>query len=228
MDEHRTIRFQVAPILFVASLLWGAWFDQTKHAWLVGALNGTDGFKLIGLIAGGGVVIFAGGYIIGTLTYFLLRAFFRFRPRCWGKSRYHEVAMREDRFKQVWEKLRVRPQEPDRWQELFAGAAFDYDVIRKEHKGVHEWMFRRWNAFNIATTSILGLALSLVFGRLVLNIQLTPAWWISVAIFEVVLVVTMCWAWHDTMNMLDFMIRMPCKEEPLKGADGKVCQPDQT
>jgi phosphotransferase system glucose/maltose/N-acetylglucosamine-specific IIC component len=214
MDEDRRIRFLVAPMLFVASLLLGALSDQTARDFIVQTLKNPDWSKLIGLIAGGGVVVFAVGYIIGTVTYFVLRLLFRYRPQRWGKSRFHEVALSDDAFFQVWTKLGASGM-PDRWQELFAGVAFDHGVLRESPEGVHRWLFRRWNAFNIATTSFCGLILSFPFGHFI-GIPCSLAWYFSVGAFAAILVFVMVWAWRDTMNMADFMARLPPKESKPK------------
>jgi hypothetical protein len=219
MDEDRRIRFLVAPILFVASLLWGALSNRTARDFIVEVLKNPDWSKVIGLIAGGiaggGVVLFAAGYVIGTLAYFFLRLLFRCRLY-FGKSRFHEVAMSDDAFKQVW-KILGASGVPDRLQELSAGVAFDHDVLRKNHEGIHQWMFRRWNAFSIATTSFCGLVLSFPFGH-AFGIPLSRTWWLPVSVFAVILVFVMVWAWRDTMNMLDFMVRLPPKENEAKDA----------
>ena len=59
MDEVRRIRLLIAPALFVASILWGAWWDPdstfSKHVF-----RDHDWSKVIGLIAGGGFVVFVG------------------------------------------------------------------------------------------------------------------------------------------------------------------------
>ena len=57
------------------SLGWGAWFDpdHTKQRVILDHLQVDNLSKLIGLAAGGGYVVFAFGYIIGTLTYAILR-----------------------------------------------------------------------------------------------------------------------------------------------------------
>jgi hypothetical protein len=117
MDEDRRIRFLVAPTLFVASLLWGAWSDSVAHEFIVQALKLPDWSKIIGLIAGGGVIVFAAGYVIGTFTYFFLRLLFQLRPRRWGKSRFHEVAFSDESFARAWHRLGA-PGSPDRRQEL--------------------------------------------------------------------------------------------------------------
>jgi 4-hydroxybenzoate polyprenyltransferase len=64
MDEARTIRFYVAPVLLLMSLLWGAWFDPIKHKEILEFLRLEQLDKLpnlIGLVAGGGFVVFAFG-----------------------------------------------------------------------------------------------------------------------------------------------------------------------
>jgi hypothetical protein len=212
MDEDRRIRFLIAPTLFIASLLLGALSDQTARDLIAQALKNPNWSKLIGLIAGGsvvvGVIIFAFGYVIGTLTYFLLRLFFRFRPQRWGKSRFHEVALSEDAFTKILEALRAPFGKPDRWQELSAGVAFDHGFLREKYKGIHQWLVRRWNAFSIAATSFWGLVLSFPFGHLI-GIPMTQTWWIPVAFFSVILVFVGLWAWQDAMNMVDFMSRLP-------------------
>jgi hypothetical protein len=93
MDEARTIRFYVAPVLFLMSLIWGAWFDPTKQHVILDHLQVDKLPNLIGLAAGGGFVVFAFGYVIGTLTYAFLRLFFHFKAWCCGGSRYHEAGL---------------------------------------------------------------------------------------------------------------------------------------
>ncbi len=197
------IRFLVAPTLFVASLLWGAW----SEGFLEHAPNSDS--KLVTLIAAGGLVVFAGGYVIGTITHFVLRLFFRYRPRLWGNSRFHEVALSDDAFRQVWEQRLHAFGEPDRWKELVAGAAFDHGILRKTHEGVHLWLIRRWNAFNIAATSLFGLLFSFPVGYFVIRIPVEPIWYVPVGIFSLILAFMMFWSWHDTMNMANFMATLP-------------------
>jgi hypothetical protein len=100
MDDDRKIRFVVAPLLFIASVLWGAWFDPGWHKSLTAMFDpsyeSSKWFgQAVGLVAGGGLAIFAGGYVIGTLTVFVLWLCFMLRYRlCRGKkSLFHEVAL---------------------------------------------------------------------------------------------------------------------------------------
>jgi hypothetical protein len=163
MDEARKIRLLVAPMLFIASLLLGgALSGQTASHFI--DLKDQDWPKLIGIITAGGIGMFAAGYGIGTVTQFLLRLIFRLKARLWGGSRFHEVALSDDSLKRVWHLIGA-PGEPDRSLELYAGAVFDFGVLQKHRKGVHEWLFRRWNGFNMAANSVLPLILSLPIGR---------------------------------------------------------------
>jgi hypothetical protein len=246
MDEERRIRFLVSPALFVASLLIGALSDPTGEGrhFIAGILTDGEWSKsLVGLVAGGGVVVFAGGYVFGTITVFFLRLPFLLFGRGAAKpreklgevkqtfpgrlehaaltfldgldermgGRSHEVAFDRVSRPKILERLHVSPKDPgdagdpnDASQDLYVGAAFDFDILLNHHKGVHQWLFRRWNGFNIAANSISALALSLPAGHLI-GIPWSLTWYLSVGIFVVFLWFVMFWAWNDTMNMLSFM-----------------------
>lgn len=208
MDDDRRVRFLVAPTLFVASLLVGVRFDDKarEYVWYIYSQTSAQSgwINLIGVVAGGGLLVFVGGYIIGTFTYFVVRCWFRYTTYL-GESRFHEVALTSESFGQVWRTLGAPSIEPDRRQELFAGVAFDHGILRERRNGIHLWLFRRWNAFNIAATSVCGLGLSLLFGHVFFGISFSWQWLLLVGVFAVVLVFVIWWAWHDTMGMLDFM-----------------------
>jgi len=208
MDEERRIRFLVSPALFIASLFIGAWSDPMAHDWIERIIEKSEWSKLVELAAAGGAVVFAGGYVFGTISYFFLRLVFLCRPRHWG--RFHEVAFSDKSFGQVWDLIGA-PGELDRSQELSAGAVFDFDVLRNRYKGVHQWLFRRWSAFNIAASSITALALSFPAGNFI-GIPWSLAWFLSVGIFIVFLWFVMFWAWRDTMRMARFMASIEAKK----------------
>jgi hypothetical protein len=220
MDEDRRIRFLVAPVLFVVFLLWGAWLDPEWRPLITNAFRPKDAPSLIGIIAGGGAVVFAGGYIIGTLSYFLLRIGFSLTHSCnLCRSRFHEVSMTKDTLRDAVARLNpsvsrnLNPsvlEKQSREFELYIGAAFDFDIIKAQRPGIHEWMFRRWNAFNIGASSFLGLCLSFLSG-LSVGIQPTFAWVVSLIIGLVTVITVTIWAWRDTMNMLAFVISLPDK-----------------
>jgi hypothetical protein len=208
MDEARTIRFYVAPVLFLMSLIWGAWFDPAmKQHVILDHLQVDNLSKLIGLAAGGGFVVFAFGYIIGTLTYAILRLLFWLKGLCRRSSRYHEAGFSSESLKNIW--LRTGHPSPtdtqQEVQELSAVVVFDFGIIRGKYKGVHQWLVRRWNAFNIGMTSAVGLVLSFIIGRCVLCISLQWQWWGPVGFLAVVCVCVACCAWRDGRRMVCFL-----------------------
>jgi hypothetical protein len=215
MDEVRRIRLLVAPALFVASLLWGSWLDHDSTIWRHVSAN-HDWSHLIGLIAGGGFVVFVAGYVIGTVTYVILRSFFP----CLSKRNhlFHEAALSDTPFQKIWTKLGAPSTEQKRLQELFAVVAFDHGVLRKEHEGVHQWVVRRWTAFNVAANSIFGLALSIPIGKCVLAIHASIQWWVPVLVFVAFLLRSAFWAWTDTMHMLEFMASLDVQPAPRPAA----------
>jgi hypothetical protein len=220
MDEDRRIRFLIAPVLFVASLLLGVWADRDTFDPIRDALKQCDLSKSIGLIglaiAVGGVVVLAAGYIFGTLAYLFLRlTFFSLSV---GKYRFHEVGLSENApsdkatFERIWERLGA-PKPPDPNQTLFAGAAFDHGILSEEYDGVHRWLVRRWSAFNIVVNSFWGLLFSIPFGLYVIKYSWTCVWFLSVVVFAVFLLYAEYVSWHDTMNMFKFMTTLPSRDK---------------
>lgn len=204
MDEARTIRFYVAPVLFLMSLAWGAWFDPTKQPMIVSHLEIDKLPSLIGLAAGGGFVVFAFGYVIGTFTYALLRIWSCLRSRFIGGSRYHEAGLSPRELTEIW-KTTAHRGTVDPQQELSAVVVFDFEVLKKSHEGVHLWLVRRWNAFSIGATSVVGLLLSFIIGNQALSISFGWRWYVPVGLFIVVCFFVARWAWYDGRRMLKFM-----------------------
>lgn len=207
MDEARTIRFYVAPVLFVMSLIWGAWFDPAKQPVILDHLQVDKLPNLIGLAAGGGFVVFAFGYIIGTLTYAILRLVFWLKAWCWGGSRYHEAGLLSD-LGNIWPRT-GHPGPIDPQQELSAVVVFDFGIIRAKYEGVHQWLARRWNAFSIGVTSVVGLLLSFAIGNWVFSISFRWEWWAPVGLLLAVFFYVACCAWWDGCQMGRFMAQMP-------------------
>jgi hypothetical protein len=209
MDEVRKIRFLVPAILFLASLLVGALLDHQSRKFVVDVIKSSDWSKSLGLIAGGGALVLAAGYVIGTFSWVSLRLIFCLRPSRWGTSRFHEVAFSDESFVQVWEKVTAPLDNsaisPDRLQELSAGAAFDYGVLRERRPGIHEWLLRRWNGFNTAANSLWALPLSFPVGCCIIGLPWNWVWFWYVVVFADVLVFVIYWSWNDTMKMASFM-----------------------
>jgi hypothetical protein len=196
MDEDRKIRFLVAPTLFAASLLLGAWFDPAARSFMERITSSDSSSKMIGVIAGGGVVVFAAGYVVGTWNYFILRVCWPWLLRLYGpkslrECQFHEVALSEAAFAKIWETFGLDEKDRKRGHELVAAVAYGHGILSKQYEGIHRWMFRRWNAFVIATTSFWSLIFSFPFGLWVVGIRWTYAWAVPVALFVGVLVPVM-------------------------------------
>jgi hypothetical protein len=213
MDEDRRIRFLIPPLLFVASLLLGAFVDQSTRDLIVKVFNSSESPDwpklLIGLIAGGGIVVVVVGYVIGTFTYFVLRLVFYIKAlvKKFKGPRFHESALSDEAFCMLWKRLDA-PGEPDRKQELSAVVVFDHGVLREGH-GIHRWVFRRWNAFSIGANSITGLVLSFLLGHFLIGIPCTRTWLLLTISFAIVLCFIIVWAWRDTMRISKFVAILP-------------------
>jgi hypothetical protein len=116
---------------------------------------------------------------IGTLTQVVLRKGFPylhklryFKSKMSGRegAKFHEAGLTEGALDKVWRRLDV-PDVPElfprRDWELWAAAAFDRAILCNKYNGVHRWLLRRWTAFNIATTSFVGLFLSIIVGLVI-------------------------------------------------------------
>ncbi|HUC61437.1 MAG TPA: hypothetical protein VMF53_05735 [Alphaproteobacteria bacterium] len=206
MDDDRRIRFLISPMIFFASLVWGAWCDPVARCWLIDMAKNPSWTSIIGaVVAGGGILVFAFGYIFGTVLYALLRVGFLFRSIISrDMSRYHEVALSRSTLDGLAWALHL-PNKLERSYELCAGVVFDHAILRAKQPGIHRWLFRRWNAFSVAGTSLVALVLSFFFG-LALGISFTMTWLLPLAVFAITLLYVTCLAWCDTMKMMKFMI----------------------
>jgi hypothetical protein len=215
MDEYRKIRFYVAPLLLITSLLWGALFDSSYQPHIVHFLKHTDNLsKLIGFAAAGSLVVFAFGYLIGTITYFILTVLFRvFNIGCFFfKSRFHEVCLSDNTLAQLWHLLlNDRNATNKRKYEFYATVVFDYGLLANINPELHQWLVRRWSAISMNSSSTVGLILSLILAHLnpVVPIAYELCWYdIPVVILAVMFAVVAFFAWCDTTQMLTFTIKM--------------------
>lgn len=225
MDADRQIRFLLPSALFIASLWWG-WHAWTGH-WVPSDLTKDSLTTLVGVIAGGSVLVIAAGYVIGTLTQTFLRVLFWFL-RCKLEYQFYEAALPARQFEQLWGQLGLPPA-ADRKRELHAVVTFDHGLLRgsDRFKGVHEWTLRRWNGFNVAANTCFGLIGSLLFGPYVLGIAPRGPWLIPVLVFAGLLALVACRSWREAMAMTQFMVSLQVPElrlvEQLRGPeqDGK-------
>jgi len=212
MDEDRRIRFLVAPVLFIASLGWGMWLDRSWRD-AIKNLPVPDSAQAITVIAGGGIVVFAMGLVIGTVSYVVLRSISFMTRRlfsCRDGVNTHEASVSDETLRLVWAKIGA-PGGVARSQDFFAAMEFDHGVLKKTNPGIHGWMVRRWNAFSISVTSFTGLALSLIVGHFA-HIDLSEWWCIPAALMLVLFFVNAVISWRDTMRMLAFQAALPRRD----------------
>jgi hypothetical protein len=209
MPEDRRIRFLVSPILLLFSLGWGMWLDCHWHPFLNHFFpENKSTSQGLTIIAGGGVVVFAFGVLIGTTTYALLRLLsicIRYFQSDGVKT--HELYVTNDTLALIWKKLEARPpEEPDR-SHFFAAMAFEHGILAQSKPKVHLWLARRWNAFSISATCFMGLVYSLLIG-LIACIHLSFWWWFPCCVALLAFGLTARWSWRDTMGMLAFQARL--------------------
>jgi hypothetical protein len=216
MDEHRRIRFYVAPLLLITSLLWGALFDSNYQTHIVDFLKNTDNLsKLIGFAATGSLVVFAFGYLIGTVTYFIMTVLFRVFNigYFFSKSRFHEVCLSDNTLVQLWHLLlndRNAKNKSKRKYEFYATVVFDYGLLATSNPELHQWLVRRWSAISMNSSATVGLIFSLILGHLnpVVPIAYELGWCIPVTVLAFMFAVVGFFAWCDTKQMLTFTIKM--------------------
>ena len=79
-------------------------------------------------------------------------------------------------------------------------ATFDHELLAP---GIHTWLLRRWNAFNVAAHSVVALALAHLLAP-AFSIPLGCAWLATTVVSIAILGWTAFNAWRDTMGMIEF------------------------
>jgi hypothetical protein len=204
MDQDRQIRFVIPPFFFLASLLWGT---HLGHRDLSAILPPEMARNVLGLFAAAAVVIVPMGFLISTLSVLLLRllaVIFR-QPT-------YEAVLSDSTLGRIWDQLQSTRQR-DKQLALYAAATFDHELLAA---GIHTWLLRRWNSFNLATHSI--VALFLAHGvALIFSIPQVCWWWVSTLAVFVPLLITACHAWRETMKMIEFQSYRQHKATQKKG-----------
>jgi hypothetical protein len=195
MDQDRQIRLLIPPFFLFASLLWGA------H---LGGMSVTAYFKpesakeLLGLLAATAVVLVPIGFMIGVISVLLLALVGLF-----SQSTTYEARMSSATLERIWNQLQLihkAEKEPDWKLSLYAGTTFDHELLSD---GVHTWLLRRWNSFNVAVNSIVALFLAHLVGY-VFSLPQTCRWWITTVVAAILLGMFALKAWREVMAMIDF------------------------
>ena len=134
MNKDRQIQLLYPPLLFLAALGMAFYLDPCKEigTYLPITKDAPIGLeKLVGIVAGGGILIIVTGFLIGTVSICFLRIAFRL---C-GHSQY-EAVLTHGCLARIWPKLKTT-QQRDKSLMLFAAATFDHHLLPKD---IHEWL----------------------------------------------------------------------------------------
>ena len=213
MDEDRQIRFLICPFFLYSSLLWWA-FVSPETYWLFANLKPDTLKELLPIIAAAGAATLPLGYSIGAITTLFLRACFAVRNHyAQGEQQIYEAWFSKEAYEAIlkW----VNTPEEDRTSLLYAAATFDHGLLPE---GIHKWQVRRWNAFNIASSSAFALFISLLVVpvRILYTFSWKPLcgwdhklwWWLVTNLFLICALLAMAYfSWHDSMGMVAFQSR---------------------
>lgn len=207
MDKDRQIRFLYPPLIFLSSIALGIWFDNSdvlRNA-ISNFIKESNNTNITIALLGAGSLVLVLGFLLGTLTVFILRFFFL------GNRWSYEVKLSEKSYQEIG-KIILKDENDSikKKDRLYAGIIFDHGFIPKN---VHQWIIRRWNAFFISSSSTLALLSSLVIGRL-LNISISYNWLLVTVSLMIIFITQSCFSWKETMKMIEFMIRIKGSEKP--------------
>jgi hypothetical protein len=183
----------IPPFFFFASLLLGAWAAGKDLPTLL-ERNGLK--EVLGLFAAGAVAVLPLGFLSGTISITILGLL----ARLCGWATYEAFADQETQ-----KRLSKHIHAPAVIQKphliLYTVATFDHEVL---HPGVHTWIMRRWNAFNVCVSCCVALGGAQAVGRWLLGLPETATWlWLTV-VAVVVFGVTSLQAWRHVMKMIEF------------------------
>ena len=191
MDQDRQIRFLIPPMIFILSLLLG-YYQTVNNFSQLPKNNSIE--NILGLLAAGAVIVIALGFIIGTLSIIILRCFFH----VFKKSTY-EIVISDDTLNRIWKQLKTTLK-IDKTMILYAGVTFDHELLSD---GIHNWLARRWNAFNISINSCVALLLAHIVA-FIINVNQSYTWGFTSIILGICFLLNAISAWKDTMLMIDF------------------------
>lgn len=143
------------------------------------------------------------GYLVGTASYLFLRLSFLITGWfCTRSNQSHEVCLDNESERLIWSV--VMPHRIFRRHDItFAGVILDFE---KMNAGTHNWIVRRWNAFNVSINISFGLALVLLLcSDCFLGLKVHSWAWFSIGAAAIgAFLINAIISWKDTMRMLKF------------------------
>jgi len=195
VDKDRQIRLLIPPFFLLASVLWGAYLSGDLGAFLHPTGDGAATLKsILSIVAVAGVATLPLGYAIGVLTITILSIFSRLFPQ-----HAFDVPVSDAAMKAIWKKLGLSEQPRDRAR--YGTAVFDHYLLKTP---VHQWLFRRWSAFLIASQCAFALALSIPFAH-ALHVHMTRKWLFTVLLVIAVFIWHARVTWREAYKMFDLV-----------------------
>jgi len=210
VDKDRQIRMLIPPFFLLASVLWAAYlsgdlgiFLHSPKAQLTTVKDSDDALRdeiatvktVLSVVAVAGVATLPLGYAIGVLTLTILGIFSPLFPQ-----RAFDVPVSDKGMKSIWGKLGFSEKEPKN-RARYGVAVFDHYLLKTP---IHDWLFRRWSAFLIASQCVLALALSIPFAH-ALHIHMTCKWLFTVVGVMAVFVWQARTAWREAYQMFELV-----------------------
>lgn len=218
MDQDRQLRFLIPPFFLYASLLGALWSDPVMRCKIMALIKLGTLKDFLPLATAAAVVILPLGFMIGTFTILLLRAIFWIGWKRWGEARQsYEAWLSPMCFDRINRICGLNPPLGRRFLVQLA-STFDHEII---DKGVHEWLLRRWNAFNICISSAVSLV-AICLSCHLFGISPSNEWWWAVSGLVAILLLQGIFAWRDAMRMIEFQsIRATMKLRILRSSSAR-------
>ena len=201
MDKDRQIRFLYPPLIFLCSIALGIWLDYPNALWnKISYLFSNDNkTSIVIALLGAGSLILVLGYLIGTITILLLHLLF-------PKNRFnYEFKLSQETYNKIGKLIFKNKNDiVQKKERMYAAVVFDHSHI---DDNIHRWIVRRWNAFLIASFSVIALIASLICGCL-LGISFTCGWVLTVIFFIACFILQGRLSWIETMRMITFLTRV--------------------
>lgn len=198
----RQIRFVFPSIFMLIWIIFGV-IDNLDNRTLINNLdNKTLINKILQLELGKFfilmiVILIGFGFLIGTITTFILRIIAKF---C--RLPYYEAYISNDAIERISKKIGIEYK--DEYM-LYAVATFDHYFLPKD---VHDWLMRRWISFTIQANSIVAIVMALLIGFGILRFYLNIIW-IIISLFMIsILAFGAYQTWNESKQMIEFQSRI--------------------
>jgi hypothetical protein len=167
MDPLRKIRFIIAPFFFYAVLAFVLYWSSHGD----NIFSESPDPKLLAAVLSAIIIsILPLGFLIGTISITFLRLIFYPLSGCdYELSISTDPVKRRDFMRRIWTEISftspMYTMDQSQLDHIFfsSGITFDHESIRKKREGVHEWLIRRWSAFNINCHCIVAIILANIF-----------------------------------------------------------------